>query len=91
MQIVWTEQAVADLEEIEHYIERERPSAARRVAAHLVSSVEHLSEFPQLGKSGPRPETRSLVIPPYVISYRARSQLLEVLSVWHGRRSRQAT
>lgn len=91
MQIVWTGQAISDLEEIEQYIEQERPSAARRVAAQLVSSVEHLAEFPQLGKPGPRPEMRSLVIPPYVISYRVRSRHLEILSVWHGRRRRLAT
>ncbi len=89
MQIDWTRQALADLAEIEHYIEQERPAAAQRVAAHLVSSVEHLAEFPQLGRRGRRPETRSLVIPPYVISYRVRSQRLEILSIWHGRRRQQ--
>jgi addiction module RelE/StbE family toxin len=85
MQIVWTQQALSDLAEIEHYIEQDRPEAAQRVAAVLSSSVEHLAEFPQLGKPGPRPGTRSLIIPPYVISYRARSQRLEILSIWHGR------
>jgi len=89
MQIVWTEQAIADLAEIEHYIEQDRPRAARRVAAHLVGSVEHLAEFPQLGKPGPRPGTRDLIIPPYIISYRIRSECLEILSIWHGRRRRR--
>jgi toxin ParE1/3/4 len=88
MEIVWTAQAVADLAEIEQYIEQERPEAARRVAAHLLGSVEHLAEFPQLGKPGPRPGMRSLVVPPYVISYRVRSRRLEILSVWHSRRLR---
>jgi len=89
MQIDWTQQALADLAEIEHYIEQERPAAAQRVAAHLVSSVEHVAEFPQLGRRGRRPGTRNLIIPPYVISYRVRSQRLEILSIWHGRRTRQ--
>ena len=92
MQIDWTQQALSDLAEIEHYIEQERPEAARRVAAHLLSSVEHLAEFPQLGKPGrpgARSGTRNLIIPPYVISYRVRSQRLEILSIWHGRRRRQ--
>jgi len=89
MQIVWTQQALADLPEIEHYIEQERPAAAQHVAAHLVSSVEHVAEFPQLGRRGRRPGTRNLIIPPYVISYRVRSQRLEILSIWHGRRRRQ--
>jgi len=89
MQIDWTEQALADLAEIEHYIEQERPAAAQRVVAHLVSSVEHVAEFPQLGRRGRRPGTRNLIIPPYVISYRVRSRRLEILSIWHGRRRRQ--
>ena len=88
MQIVWTRQALFDLAEIEHYIEKERPKAAERVAMHLVSSVEHLAEFPELGRLGLRPGTRDLVVPPYVISYRVRRDRLEILSIWHGRRKR---
>jgi addiction module RelE/StbE family toxin len=86
MQIVWTEQAASDLAEIEHYIQQEKPEAARRVAAHLWSSVEHLAEFPQLGRPGRRPGTRELTVSPYIISYRIRAGRLEILSVWHGRR-----
>jgi toxin ParE1/3/4 len=86
MQIVWTQQAITDLSEIERYIERERPSAARRVAAHLVTSVEYLGEFPHLCKPNPRPGTRSLVVPPYTITYRIRAGALQILSIWHGRR-----
>ena len=89
MQIFWTEQAISDLAEIEAYIEQDRPQAAGRVAAHLVSSVEHLAEFPHLGKQGRRPGTRELVIPPYFITYRLRPERLEILSVWHGRRLRK--
>jgi toxin ParE1/3/4 len=88
MEIVWTRQALSDLGEIEHYIQQERPRAAERVAMHLLSSVEHLGEFPELGRPGPRPGTRSVIIPPYVISYRVRHDRVEVLSVWHGRRRR---
>jgi addiction module RelE/StbE family toxin len=86
MQLVWTEQAVADLAEIEDYIEQDKPQAARRVAALLSSSVEHLAEFPHLGKPGRRSGTRELIIPPYAITYRLRPERLEILSVWHGRR-----
>src|SRR6266851_3248184 len=88
MRIEWTRQAIRDLAEIQTYIEKDKPAAARRVAAHLLSSVEHLGEFPELGKMGSRPGTRELIIPPYIISYRVRSQGLEILSIWHGRRGR---
>lgn len=86
MRIVWTEQAIADLEEINQYIAQERPAAARQVAAYILTSVEHLAKFPRLGKPGPRLGMRSLVVPPYIISYRLRRRDLQILSVWHGRR-----
>ena len=86
MEIVWTEQAISDLSEIEDYIAQDKPQAVERVAAHLVSSVEHLAEFPHLGKPGRRPGTRELIIPPYVLTYRFRPKRLEILSVWHGHR-----
>ena len=89
MRIFWTEQAIADLAEIENYIAQDKPQAAGRVANYLLGSVEHLAEFPHLGKAGRRPETRELIIPPYLITYRLRPDRLEILSVWHGRRTRQ--
>ena len=91
MRIVWTERAVTDLQKIENHIARERPAAAQRVAAHLLGSVEHLAEFPHLGKPGPRPGMRSLVAPPYMISYRVRTDTLQILSVWDGRRKPRKT
>ncbi len=89
MEVFWTDQAVSDLAEIEDYIAQDKPQAAQRVAAHLVSSVEHLAEFPHLGQPGRRPATRELAIPPYVITYRLRPERLEILSVWRGRRLRK--
>ena len=89
MQVMWIERAISDLTEIEAYIEQDKPQATERVAAHLLSSVEHLAEFPHLGRQGRRPGTRELVIPPYVITYRLRPERLEILSIWHGRRLRR--
>jgi plasmid stabilization system protein ParE len=88
MQIFWTARAISDLSEIENYIAHDKPEAAGRVASHLLSSVEHLAEFPHLGKPGRRPGTRNLVASPYIVTYRVRRNLLEILSVWHGRRRR---
>jgi toxin ParE1/3/4 len=86
MQIVWTQQALSDLADIEQYIELDKPEAARRVAAKLRSSVERLAEFPLLGRPGPRPGMRQLITPPFLISYRVQSERVEILSIWHGRR-----
>jgi toxin ParE1/3/4 len=86
MRIVWTERAVANLREIETHIAQERPAAAQRVAVHLLGSIEHLAEFPLLGRPGPRSGMRSLIVPPYIISYRVRAKALQILSIWHGRR-----
>ncbi|MHB8654152.1 MAG: type II toxin-antitoxin system RelE/ParE family toxin [Terriglobia bacterium] len=88
MQINWTKQAIADLAEIEEYIEQDRPQATEKVATHLWSCAEHLAEFPHLGKRGRRAGTRNLIVPPYVIPYRILSDRLEILSIWDGRRRR---
>lgn len=91
MRIQWTRQAVRDLAEIQAYIEEDKPVAARRVAAHLLGSVEHLAVFPELGRAGRRQGTRELSIPPYIVTYRVRARRLQILSVWHARRRRPRT
>lgn len=86
MEIGWTAKAIKDLAQIEKYIARDKPEAARSVAEHILASVEHLADFPALGRPGRRQGTRNLIVPPYVISYRARIARIEILTIWHGRR-----
>jgi len=59
--------------------------AARKVAQTLLDSIANLETFPQLGRPGEEVEgTRELVCPPFVIVYRLKDDVAEILYLWHG-------
>ena len=90
MQVVWTSRAIADLTEIRQFIDLDKPSAARRVARRILSSVELLSKHPHLGHPGREPGTRELGVPqfPYIVCYTVHRNRLAILAVLHTSRKR---
>ena len=69
------------------YIARERPAAAKRQVERILAAAVRLERFPESGRPGRRPGTRELVVSqtPYLLPYRLRGELIEVLRVLHGR------
>jgi len=49
-ELVWTEPALSDLDEIAEYIALENPPAARALVQRVFSAVEHLKRHPISGK-----------------------------------------
>lgn len=88
MRVRWTRGALRDLESVFEYIARDRPGAARRVAAKIQASVSQLAEHPMLGRTGRIPGTRELLVSglPYIVPYRIRDEIVEILSVFHAAR-----
>ena len=87
--IIFSPQAIADLEEVVRYIAEENPDAAVRVGNALIDRVAILENFPLLGSLYPkRPGVRKLVLRPYIIFYRFREQdnFVDILRYWHGAR-----
>jgi len=83
--IRWTTDAVNQLEGIVKHIQEDNPDAARKVAQTLLDSIANLETFPQLGRPGEEVEgTRELVCPPFVIVYRLKDEVAEILYLWHG-------
>ena len=76
-----------DLASLREYISQERPAAAERQVELILAAVERLTRFPLSGRRGRRTGTRELVISqtPYLVPYRVRGELIEVLGVLHGR------
>ncbi|MBV8631658.1 MAG: type II toxin-antitoxin system RelE/ParE family toxin [Silvibacterium sp.] len=87
MRIRWTSRAVEDLTGICDYIQESgRPETARRVAVRIHQRIALLARFPQSGRAGRKEDTRELVITglPYIVMYRIRENVIEVLRILHG-------
>lgn len=93
MKLVFDDRALADLENIFHWIAAENPRAARAVVDRVFSSTELLVSFPLMGREGRDPGTREWVVPrlSYVVVYEiddARGELV-VTAVFHGAQNRE--
>lgn len=86
LEIVWSRAALRRLEEIRSYVAKDKPMAAERLSARIVSVVELLREHPFLGRAGPEPGVRELVVAgtPYVVYYCVRGRRVTINTVWHG-------
>lgn len=87
--ILFTEDALAELESLLDYIRAENPAAADQFGAALLNHVELLKDFPGIGApishwSG----VRKLIHSPIRIYYRLHEKtgLIEVLHFWHASR-----
>ncbi len=88
MKLRWTTPALRDLETIGDYIAGENPAAASRLVNHILDRTELLAEHPHIGRPGRVPGTRELVVTdtPYIVPYRVRGDVLQILAVLHGAR-----
>jgi toxin ParE1/3/4 len=90
-QVVWTEAAFADLEQIVRTAAGHGPAIAESLRVELLESVEVLARFPQIGPTYERDRTgrvREILCRQYRIFYRVieTKHRVEVLTVWHSAR-----
>jgi addiction module RelE/StbE family toxin len=88
--VVFSPQAIEDLELIVRYVARHNPAAALRVGNALIRRVAILEQHPFIGAPYRKhPGTRKLSCPPYLIFYRVkdRQRCVEILRYWHGARA----
>lgn len=87
--ILFTEDALVDLDILLSYIRADNDAAAGRFGQPLLSHVELLQDFPRLGKVVTnRGGIRILIHFPILIYYRIQQDrfLIEILHFWHGSR-----
>ncbi len=87
--IIFSPQAVAELESAVRFIANDNPEAAMRVGNALIDRVSILESFPLIGSPYPkRPGVRKLVSRLYIIFYRPRLEenYVDILRYWHGAR-----
>jgi toxin ParE1/3/4 len=86
LRIRWTRRADCDLDAVAEYVGYENPDAAVGAVLRIVENVEHLADHPHLGRPGRIPDTRELIVSgtPYIVPYRVREGVVEILRVLHG-------
>jgi toxin ParE1/3/4 len=93
MELIFDDEAIADLENIHSWIAEDSPRTAKNVVERLFSSTELLASFPYMGRAGREPGTFEWVVPrlPYIVVYqvdRARDCVV-VTAVLHGAQDRE--
>ncbi len=87
--LVWTEPALYDLNEIGDYIALNNPSASFRLMRKVVASIERLARYPESGRVipeiGPSP-FREVIVGPCRIFYRIKQNKVFILHVMRGER-----
>ena len=88
-QIIWTEPALNDLNEIAEYIALDKPSAAKKLVQSIFQTVQRLKDFPESGKKPeelPNTEYREVIAGPCRIFYRVKGDIVYILYVMRGER-----
>ena len=87
MIVRWTKPAADDLTHICDYTEKRFVAAqAYRAAMAIYNSADTLKDMPLRGRPGRKPGTRELTVAgfPFVIIYRAKKEVVEVVRILHG-------
>ncbi len=87
--ILFSEDALLDLESILDFIRADNPDAAERFGIALLNHIELLQTFPRLGVPvSKRPGVRKILHSPVRVYYRLheKKNLIEILHFWHAAR-----
>ncbi len=89
--IIWSLQARDDLREVVSFIAADNPTIAETFGYRLMSKVDMLANFPQLGRVVPEENDmniREIVLRPYRIIYQVlpAQQVVAIARIWHGAR-----
>ena len=87
MKLSYSAEAVADLRRLREFIAEHDPHAAARVGAELLARLEHIRDFPRMGRPvslAPEPRSiRDVVFGNYVVRYLVHNDAVVVLRIWH--------
>ncbi len=85
--IVWTDAAVSDLDQIVDFIAQENPKTAQKILDTVREQVGKLADFPLRGRVVPEFEKlglhlfREMIIPPWRIVFRVTESHVYILAV----------
>jgi addiction module RelE/StbE family toxin len=86
-EVIWTDVALQDLDDIGSYIALDSPRSAEKVVRRIVETVAALAFHPKMGRVGRDETTRELVVigTPYIAVYRLRERI-EIITIFHAAR-----
>jgi len=87
--LIWSPQAVSDLEAICDYIAKDSQEYACIIARRIVNVVESIPDHPRAGRMVPEWQTPSLrerIVGSYRVIYRAGPEAVEIVTIIHGAR-----
>lgn len=88
-QIIWTDPALIQLNEIAEYIALSNPIAASDLVDRIYTKIQRLEQFPKSGKIPVELQVfsyREIVLPPCRIMYRIENDLIYILYVMREER-----
>lgn len=87
--VIWTRQAVEDVEAIKAYVARDSEQYAGLLGERLVAAVDRLELFPNSGRIVPEvgdDSLREVIYGNYRLVYRLQSESVEVVTIYHAAR-----
>ena len=89
MKVVWSNESVIRLIDIEEYISKDNSQRAKNFINKLINRGESLKEYPYKGRIVPEfsiPEIREILEKNYRLVYRMAKDRIEILTVFEGHR-----
>ncbi len=89
MRLIWSPQAVEDIEAIRSYVARDSEHYANLLVERIVAAVDRLEAFPLSGRLVPEvgdESLREVVYGNYRIVYRLKPEAVEIVTVFHSAR-----
>lgn len=88
-QVIWTEPALTDLNDIASYIALDKITAAEQLINKAFDSVERLEQFPDSGRTPPELENthyQEIIVGPCRIFFRYQEPIVYILHVMRSER-----
>lgn len=88
MKVVYTEDALADLDKLLAYIAERNPAAAAHVAARIDAAVAVIAVFPHASRLDPETGARERAVPglPVLVIHTVGDDLVEIIAIFHTSR-----
>jgi plasmid stabilization system protein ParE len=73
--------------QLAYLADRSRTAGGRLILRMIDAARRQLADFPRNAPRAAAPGTRRLIVPPYVLTYREHSSLIEIIDFRHGRQA----